>query len=617
MDSPPAKRRRLSPAPSAVTDAPTVDPLPTLQNHATSLTPTRPSFLSPTRASLSRSNPNLLPQPQTGSRSRPTSRGNPMTDRAPLFPPRSSTAEPVPTTAEAASGNTDLPARHRTASPVRTSTGLGGTYLSSSPRRPTRASGRLSSPSKGLLLGEEAPDLGPGSTVPGLQTIQEPVNATAPIRTAVGGTEENNPAGTRATQSGVRRIADANDGAADPDLSPSSSGRALLNAISEKHTTGLLNSPSRRPKRRRRSEAEAVLSPDPPDTPGARLALRSRKGKDGGNRPPASPSEPPTDPAEADGSEALSNAEREQEQDRLRAQLRLLQDEVEHCEAELRFTRDQETAPVPPIPQPSPSSFLSAFLPFASRPRPPPTLGPTAVPDSPPPSHHPLAQKDPLPYLRVFTPLTFDSTLAVLEKPIVSGKESQRPYLEQTITVSSPSALFRARLSLIIDTDAVAAQSVKLVQLSNWSEAELGTWLRGKVERDAVAGRDVSSLCWAMARYWELAEQRTRFWNRCKKEYSELLKHDRVSFGEDDNLDPILGPSSLGHGADLGRSELVFQQRGRALLVAWQIVFDWTGEAQSRVTAQVSVPPSCKLSDHQQPRPCNKGGDVNHVQRLT
>ena len=81
-DSGPAKKRKTSPSTSIPIDVPaTPSGIPALQRDGAKTLPGRPSFASPTKASLSRHNPQLLRPSSSGSGSeRPGSRGKNLRD---------------------------------------------------------------------------------------------------------------------------------------------------------------------------------------------------------------------------------------------------------------------------------------------------------------------------------------------------------------------------------------------------------------------------------------------------------------------------------------------------------------------------------------------------------
>jgi hypothetical protein len=76
MATPPSKRRKTSPMTAVSANTPRTPPRQTSPTRGGArTTPNRASFLSPTKASLSRSHPDLLPRAQSEGRRRPSSKG--------------------------------------------------------------------------------------------------------------------------------------------------------------------------------------------------------------------------------------------------------------------------------------------------------------------------------------------------------------------------------------------------------------------------------------------------------------------------------------------------------------------------------------------------------------
>lgn len=295
--------------------------------------------------------------------------------------------------------------------------------------------------------------------------------------------------------------------------------------------------------------------------------------------------------------------------------------------------------PKPPIPPPPPlSKILCDFLPF-SRPitvnisRPTPSI----LPDIPLPSHLPIDFEDPLPYLKVFTPLDFTSTSIILSTSDDSHDLLQR----HEISITAPQRLLGLKLDLTVKTSTNTAHDLVIQSLSTWAEVELGSWIRERATGDGPEGKDISSICWATSRYWELSEKRARRWAQCYAEFPALLGGEALSEGEardvgqakavstgrpnkrqkisqgrdpedrpsnsleddDDDDDNAPDPAPLPRhviAQHLGRQSLLFQHptsKTLSLLITWRIEFDWTGEAESHLQAVSAVPESWKDAD--------------------
>lgn len=187
---------------------------------------------------------------------------------------------------------------------------------------------------------------------------------------------------------------------------------------------------------------------------------------------------------------------------------------------------------------------------------------------------------------------------------------------------------------MTVDTNTHIITDLVIQSLSSWAEPELGSWIRDRAKGIGVAGKDISGICWAISRYWELCEKRARCWARCHEEFPELLGESHTP--KDDantaktlpkkkpgkqrkNDDPPPRDRSLppsdSHDTEntpapplprqtilqhLGRPSLLFHHPTDAnlsLLITWRIAFDWTGEAESHLSAAAAFPRSWQEVD--------------------
>jgi hypothetical protein len=279
---------------------------------------------------------------------------------------------------------------------------------------------------------------------------------------------------------------------------------------------------------------------------------------------------------------------------------------------------------------PKPASIfksIASFLPFARRPRPPKAALPK---DTPIPSHLPVPLEDQLPYLQLFAPLKLASTITILpSKPLTNTTTSApNPILQNhTITLSAASGLFSARMNMIVDTSRLSVTSLSITTLDPSAEAEVGRWARERASGKGILGRDVSAICWAMARWLEIATKRAKFWCEVERELGndagrrksiarlkaigKKKKRPGTRPGEDlDEGDHGEGGAIDGDATKTTkrtRKQLLPQMRrtslaiigdGVELRVEWNIVFDWTGEAESIISASAKIPSSCKFTSH-------------------
>lgn len=257
-------------------------------------------------------------------------------------------------------------------------------------------------------------------------------------------------------------------------------------------------------------------------------------------------------------------------------------------------------------------------------------------PEPPPISHHPIpmSAEEELPYLQVFTPLTFTSKSTTISAPSDHGE----PMLKKlTIRVASatPPGLFVAGMKMIVNTRTLAVSSLAVPKLDPAAVGELQPFIDSITSKKATPHsaltRNVSVLAWAMGEWYRVALKRAKVWHALEKQLGpeakdglpEVVKtmrtrrkRKRRARGEADDVGGSLESAESAGGslgsmllskADLlphmGRSTMdldvpCLAEEGTGtvsqLRVSWGIEFDWTGEARSKLGVEVGVPGKCK-----------------------
>jgi len=295
-----------------------------------------------------------------------------------------------------------------------------------------------------------------------------------------------------------------------------------------------------------------------------------------------------------------------------------------------------------------------AFLPFgkASAAILPPFVMPSPETNkeanSPPPvSHHPIPMTagEELPYLQLFTPLAFTSSVTTLN---CGDLEAQEPLLQRhAISVaSSPLGLFAATINMVVNTKSLSITELTVPRLDPSASGELGPFLEKHMRGggNSALTRNISIITWAMGEWVRLATQRAQFWYavehelgsaeglaRCANKmrrstrkrpgrpfsrYNEDEDEDGDGDGDgDEELGSAFGttkkkasPSKADLVSLMGRTGLeldlssaagveVDGDDGEVLTarVQWRIEFDWTGEARSKIGLLLKAPAKCKL----------------------
>ncbi|KAJ5935639.1 hypothetical protein N7466_005186 [Penicillium verhagenii] len=584
MNSPP-KRRGSSNAPGINAGAlRSALPIPTKPSR-------RPSFQSPTRSSLAKSNPGVLehaisrspsrqPEPQQSKGEKEALNPIGLRGRKAFRPSISGTSSPL----KAPPGNAPLLSPSRRASGVQSFTKpprrlskkiVPGDFFFGSPirKQPQPAEQDLSNTPEGQL----ATELGSATR----ETATE-----SHIYTGLDGATDDN-----------------YDNDLEPELPPTPTQLGLEKAPDR--SIGLLSSsPSGRYEKRMKRKATDTFQKSPLKT----LKFQSH------------------DPEEISDSdtgsvgEDLSAAALEKRKLRksLKAELRYLKDDVaelmewtgkmesdinlkggsKELDHFLSLLSEESSYINRPVPKRAPvpiSSLLSTLLPFSknvsrpTRPTSPLPTNPFALKDS---SQSPS-------YLAVFAPLalhantsrsTLSKTSAVLETHTLTF----------TPPPPFPSSLYN--IAVVYETDP-ESQCVISVSVPTGIDSKkrrvpevLRRWIDARLA-SSLLKLDVATLCWGINRYWEASVARARLWARIDHKYGSVVRKTKLS----ESRTGVITISELRRLIPhLDRSSLVVKSKSPAgypqvLLSNPLSIDDWTGEPQLRPELSVSTSSSSGL----------------------
>lgn len=646
-----------------------------------SRSPTRPSFASPTKSSLARHNPEILSR----RRAAPSQRADDLPASRPNSEGEEINVDTAPTSRLEHHAEGD-----GTASPPAASEQAGNPTSADALGAPTSAAGDVSrSPSRrigGSTLGAQPPRRSP------IRPMPRPLPAPGPE-----GEELVDPFASR----GLHPSAFVNTGVLptvtreEPELPPTPEHP---DPVVSTPPSGIHNTPSKR--RRDQSEKQAVQHSSPskhplsqeimPDKPPQKESQRPkgrRRGVESPSRlvaelpPPEQTGAPQDKPRSefAPGTHPRRSVRlrgphwgKKQERDALRkevaqleADLELAKGENSNAAAGLPPAAEMEAVSdllrrhlLPAEMEPDPianAEWLEAVMnPIAmlgfngltSLPLPPaiPQKDSNGEAEQPPISHHPIPMtaSEELPYLQVFSPLTFTSTISTLPP---SAEQPDQPTLQKhTITVRSatPPGLFAARIEMTVNTRSLAVSSLSVPRLDPAASTELRPFVDSLTSNKApyhpALTCNVSLVCWAMGGWFRVALKRAKFWHaldrqlgpdsgktglvelvlamraRKKRRYKQRGKErERVGGDADSGVgDSFESASSLG-GLDsmlfskgevlphMGRTSMDFRVTCLAaegevseLRVNWSMEFDWAGEARNKLAVEVGVPAKCK-----------------------
>lgn len=250
-------------------------------------------------------------------------------------------------------------------------------------------------------------------------------------------------------------------------------------------------------------------------------------------------------------------------------------------------------------------------------------------------SHHPISMNasEELPYLQMFTPLTFASSVATISPS--ADAQDQTTFQKHTINVrsASPPGLFTARIEMVVNTRQKTVTSLAVPRLDPAAADELAPFfdpiLSAQTEYNPVKTRNVNLLSWAMGEWYGIALKRAKFWVlletsiRSKDDLVELVQSTRTKKKRKHRRQDTAGDAENGMGEGLttvsegdakafttgrllphmGRTSMDFEipylkmddvTEMSSLRVKWFVEFDWVGEARSKLGVELGVPGKCE-----------------------
>ncbi|KAL9102062.1 MAG: hypothetical protein Q9163_002742 [Psora crenata] len=201
---------------------------------------------------------------------------------------------------------------------------------------------------------------------------------------------------------------------------------------------------------------------------------------------------------------------------------------------------------------------LAQFLPFRGRqsnpaPKPPPILPDQGLSGNAP-----------------FTVNISNSTI----RPSLSD---QSFLVRQDVELSTPEHPRAAKLHVIVDPVSQKISGIEVLQMVTWATSELAPWLK----EDAI-DKTPTSIGKAVGQYLEASSLRARCWTQCKSDNPAL---EVVSL--DDVRDNTQFP---GYGAKL----LQIARSPAKIVIQWHIGFTNDGDVQNRISSDTSLPEAWK-----------------------
>ena len=593
MDSSPSKRRRTSPSTSIAVTVENTN-LESLPQDGASSTRRQPSFLSPTKASLARFHPNLLPRAKSTEAPRPVNveiHGSIEQDSAASGRLNGSEVYVAGTASEQFESGFNG---------VKESLGLLVT-----PRRKSQSPGEGSARVKrGLSVTSPVPRASPPEDARSKGTKDD----------GTSGGQQQPVAETGIGNSGITLIPDSQisqlpstpkrrephvptsgmgvgeDG--EPSL-PSTPSHLGLEPLWEKSQGLLFSSPIRRSRRKGRSSTKPSplksLDPLPKNSNQKQRSsiaeLGPRRYIDNTPNPPPRKEEVllmdlqnrlhnlesqlqdievkllqqilASSWQEHGGKEGEYKAQQRKEVVQRSTRIVQLRDEVR----QIRTAQSQSIEAIP-VAATKPSTLtqrLAKFLPFA-------IVSHSPEPRSPPPKTNGANHTLDLDTMQTaVTPFINISNASLL--PTTADNDLLQ---RQDVFLSTPQQSLKCDLQLTTNINAHQIAKLEIEALSSWAEPELGSWLRGPRER-----LEVAALGRAFGRYWEIAKLRGKCWISCKQEFTNLVAN---------------APESNSPLLYLGMQDLVFARSNVQLKLTWRISLSDQGEVESHSSAYPRFP---------------------------
>ncbi|RGP59819.1 hypothetical protein FSPOR_11070 [Fusarium sporotrichioides] len=228
-------------------------------------------------------------------------------------------------------------------------------------------------------------------------------------------------------------------------------------------------------------------------------------------------------------------------------------------------------------------------------------------------SHYPvpMTADEELPYLQLFTPFTASSTISIL--PETDDKPLRQLHSIVFRSREIP-GLFTAKVDMTVNPLELSVLDLNVTSLEPAAKPELGPFIEKICTGDCNRSmqRNVGILSWAMGEWLRVAVERAGFWCQLerilgtKDGISEVAtqmrtrKRRRKDDDGDEDMDDPAGVDSVKK-ADLIRyiGQQYYdisipysdaEESGANVRFNWKVEFDWTGEAQTKLSVLVGAP---------------------------
>ncbi|KAL1892543.1 hypothetical protein Cpir12675_004515 [Ceratocystis pirilliformis] len=256
-----------------------------------------------------------------------------------------------------------------------------------------------------------------------------------------------------------------------------------------------------------------------------------------------------------------------------------------------------------------------SWLPFGDSITLPTLAQPASEPEPEIKSHKPIKMMadEEKPFLTLFTPLALESKIVLLEQ-----KSTAEPLLmKHSIDVSSATnpGAFAAQIEMTVDSQKLVITDLSVPKIDIRAQAELGVFINTVLQtpRNRSLKNNICVISWAMAEWYRVATHRARVWctlatelgnaesirTLVKKTRSAKRPHRNMSMSDEQEA-PQLSKTDLIAYMDKTAMDIPLVLPGNGEMMAriqWIIDFDWTGEAVSSASLMIGLPGKWQKAD--------------------
>ena len=121
-------------------------------------------------------------------------------------------------------------------------------------------------------------------------------------------------------------------------------------------------------------------------------------------------------------------------------------------------------------------------------------------------------------FMQAFTPLDHSLSSDDSTQALEDNRNTE------IFTFWSRQNMLKGKLRITLEKTSGTVMDLKIIELNDWADAELGAWLR--MEDGFLDGKsfDTDKIIWTVDQFWKLALSRARCWLLCQKVFSAIIE---------------------------------------------------------------------------------------------